>query len=364
MNDFKSLIGVDKIEHMFANNISFYTNQKDSYKNKLNPRINIKKIYSIFSFLLKKLYRLMPDIIKDIFFFGWVSHKTPSTKLFAKTKYDELRTIFDIKVSALVINACPEQIQKKLHDTFVSGFYETNIQDMSSIDRNIDDVISYSKPSHAGARPYFKDGTNQQIENSFSAYFTFSEEDNKQICKFINNSLKDDFKYYLSALAGYHCAFQDIEFSLGIVFGENSNSEMHQDTFSSIAKGFIYLQDINVTNSPFEYLEGSYIDAAFRSAQTNKAVLSEDNHSSGSTRVRNEVLTEAIKRYKLKTFIGPKGTFVLANTSGYHRKGAHKSSKPRITLNFEIKRKGVLSKLIRNLLSIIQYKISSILRLN
>jgi hypothetical protein len=364
MNNSKDLIGIDKIEHMFANNISFHTNQKDLYKKNLNSRINIKKIYAVYSFLLKKIYRFMPDIIKDIVFLGWASHKAPSTKLFAKTKYDELRTIFDIKVSSLVISASPTRIQKELFEIFKKGFYETNIQNMALIDGYIEDVLNYSKPHHAGARPYFKDGKNQQIEDSFSAYFLFSEEDNEEILELITNSLKADFKYYLSVLAGYHCEFKDISFQLGIVFGENSNSEMHQDTFSSIAKGFIYLQDIDATNAPFEYLEGSYMDAAFRSKQTNKAVLSEDFHSSGSTRVRNGVLRDAIEKYKLKTFTGPKGTFVLANTSGYHRKGAHKSTKPRITLNFEIQRKGVFSKLIRNLLSVAKYKISSILNLH
>ena len=363
MNNLKDLIGIDKIEHMFANNISFHTNQKDLYKKNLNSRINIKTIYSVYSFLLKKIYRFMPDIIKDIFFLGWVSHKAPATKLFAKTKYDELRTIFDIKVSSLVISASPANIQKELYKTFTMGFYETYIHNMPLIDGHIDSVLNYSKPSHAGARPFLKDGKNEQIEDSFSAYFTFSEEHNKEICEFIGNSLKADFKYYLSVLAGYHCEFKDISFSLGIVSGENSNSEMHQDTFSGIAKGFIYLQDINTVNAPFEYLEGSYLDAAFRSKQTNAAVLSEDYHSSGSTRVRNGVLRDAIDKYKLKTFTGPRGTFVLANTSGYHRKGAHKSSKPRITLNFEIQRKGVFSKLIRNLFSVAKYKISSIFKL-
>ena len=44
-------------------------------------------------------------------------------------------------------------------------------------------------------------------------------------------------------------------YSLSIVYGENSNSEMHQDTFASVAKGFVYLQDIGEDNSPFEYLK-------------------------------------------------------------------------------------------------------------
>jgi len=362
MNNSKNLTGADKIEHMFANNISFDTNQKYRHEKKIYSRISINKIYSVYSFLLKKIYKFVPGIVKDIIFVGWVSHKAPSTRFFAKTKYDELRTILDIKFSSLIISAFPLQIKEELRDTFRMGFHETKIQNISLIDRYIDNVINYSKPSHAGARPYFKDGKNQQIEDSFSAYYKFSDEDNKAICKLINQSLTSDYRYYLSVLAGYHCEFKDISFSLGIVFGENSNSEMHQDTFSGIAKGFIYLQDVDATNSPFEYLEGSYMDASFRSNQTNKAVLSEDYYSSGSTRIRNEILRDAINKFKLKTFTGPRGTFVLANTSGYHRKGAHQSTKPRITLNFEIQRKGVFSKLVRNILSVIKFKTLRILK--
>ena len=114
---------------------------------------------------------------------------------------------------------------------------------------------------------------------------------------------------------------------------------MHQDTYASVAKGFIYLQDVGEGNSPFEYLEGSYTDAAFRSEQTNEAVLNNDFHSSGSTRLRGKILEEAICNYGMKTFTGSKGLFVLANTAGYHRKGAHNSNLPRITLACGVKEK-------------------------
>ena len=76
---------------------------------------------------------------------------------------------------------------------------------------------------------------------------------------------------------------------------------MHQDTFSSIAKGFIYLQNVDLRGAPFEYLEGSYCDASFRSYQTNLGVVNNDIHSSGSTRLRGDKLEEALRRYHLKT---------------------------------------------------------------
>ena len=152
---------------------------------------------------------------------------------------------------------------------------------------------------------------------------------------------------------------KNIQYSLGIVYGENSNSEMHRDTFSSIAKGFIYLQDTDLRGAPFEYLEGSYRDAVFRSHHTNQAVISNDFHSSGSTRLRGSALEEALKKFRLKTFIGQKGTFILCNTSGYHRKGAHNIARPRISLNFEVKRKSIFSKLIINIFALIRFRFTS-----
>ena len=265
--------------------------------------------------------------------------------------------MIDIKLSFLTLRSIPLKLFDSVKTTFDTGFYSTNLSDISELDLFVSDVINYASPTHAGARPYFKDGKNQKIQGSFSAYYNFSREDNQRISTFILTRIDKDFNCHLSALAGYKCKFKEISYSLGIVYGENSNSEMHQDTFASIAKGFIYLQDVSTDNSPFEYIEGSYKDASFRSSQTNSAVIRNDTQNSGATRLRGKELDDAIKRHKLKTFTGPKGLLILANTAAYHRKGSHNSSKPRITLNFEIKRRGLFSKLLINLLAIIKFKI-------
>ena len=71
---------------------------------------------------------------------------------------------------------------------------------------------------------------------------------------------------------------------------------------------------------------------------------------------KEQRLDDAITRNKLRTFTGQKGLFILANTAAYHRKGSHNSSKPRITLNFEIARKGLFAKLFINFLALIKFK--------
>lgn len=356
MSSLRDPVGTEQIELMFAEDLNFFVN-KEVDQRTFFQKLKIKHFLALPSIVLKRIYKILPPICKDIFFWAWVPHRAPASKFFARTRYAELRTLIDINLSFLTLRSIPSKLFDSVKTTFDAGFYSTNLADVSELDLFISDVIHYASPTHAGARPYFKDGKDQKIEGSFSAYYNFSEEDNKRISTFILKRIDKDFNSHLSALAGYKCNFKDISYSLGIVYGENSNSEMHQDTFASIAKGFIYLQDVGTDNSPFEYIEGSYKDAAFRSSQTNRAVIENDTQNSGATRLRGGELDDAIKRHKLKTFTGPKGLFILANTAAYHRKGSHNSPKPRITLNFEIKRRGLFSKLLINLLAIMKFKI-------
>ena len=123
---------------------------------------------------------------------------------------------------------------------------------------------------------------------------------------------------------------------------------MHQDTFSGIAKGFIYLQDMDISNSPFEYLEGSYLDANFRSTQTNKSVIEGGPFSSGSTRIRKSVLEDALSKFHLKHLLA-KRVYLLWQTLLDTTEKVLIVPKTRITINFEIKRKGVFGKALANL---------------
>ena len=357
MTNVSNLTSVDKIEAMFAENIDYASTRAESdKKNIVKRRLKLIHLFWIPSLVFKRIYRILPPLLKDIFFWLSIIHKSPASKIFAKTRYDELRTIIDIKISSLSMKIVPASILNNVQNTFNSGFYTTKLSNVSALDKIIADVITYSNPSHAGARPYFKDGKNEKIEGSYSAYYSFSKEDNRKINAILSADLGSDFNHHLSSLAGYKCSLKDISYSLSIVYGANSNDEMHQDTYASVAKGFLYLQDIDKKSAPFEYLEGTYLAADFRSNLTNQAVLNNDLHSSGSTRLRGQELKTAIKKYKLQTFTGPKGLFVLANTAGYHRKGNHDSNKPRIMLACGIERKGLLVKLIINLLSMIKLR--------
>ena len=358
MNNSKNAIGVEKIELLFAANSDFPSLKKSDDKKSFLEKVKIRHLFWIPRLLFTRTYRALPKILKDIFFGLSIIHKSPASKIFARTRYDELRILIDTKVSALSIKAVPACSMDDVKTTFNAGFYTTNLSDVSELDKIIEDVVNNTNPSHAGARPYFKDGKNEKIEGSYSAYYSFSKEDGQKVSSILHKDLSVDFNYHLSALAGYKCTLNDIIYSLSVVYGANSNDEMHQDTYASVAKGFLYLQDVGCNNAPFEYLEGSYLDAKFRSRETNKAVLDNDSHSSGSTRLRGQKLQDALMQYKLQSFTGSKGLFVLANTAGYHRKGVHNSTKPRIILACGVERKGVISKFLINLVAMIKFKVT------
>ena len=118
------------------------------------------------SFLRKRLYNVLPSILKDIFYWHSVLHKAPASKTFAKTKYDEQRTLLDIKVSKRALKRAPKRILSNAEKVFRTGYFEQNLDNINELNYLIDNVTEYSRPTHAGARPYFKDGKSLEIENS------------------------------------------------------------------------------------------------------------------------------------------------------------------------------------------------------
>ena len=102
MENKRKLNSIEKIEEMFAEDIDLLQSGK-SHTKKALEKIKIKQLLSIPSFLLKKIYKVLPGVLKDIFFWSSVFHKAPYSKFVAKTKYDEFRTLLDIKASALIL---------------------------------------------------------------------------------------------------------------------------------------------------------------------------------------------------------------------------------------------------------------------
>ena len=209
--------------------------------------------------------------------------------------------------------------------------------------------------SDAGAEMKYFSGKlfSEKLKNrSYAKYYPISHnrEDLEDVRMFINeNFINDELIYILSVLSGYMVEVDDISYNLGIVSGENSNSEWHSDVFCNTAKAFLYLKNVDSKNSPFEFFIGSNKDVNFRARLDSK-------YKKKSARLYDiNFLDESKSKFKLVSGVGAAGTFIVANTSGLHRKGLGDLHNIRYSLNFGTVRYSIFKKLYKNL----KYRISN-----
>jgi hypothetical protein len=328
----------------------------------LKGKYRFKHLFLIPRLLVHKATGLLPGPIKDIVFFTSPTHKCASSKFFARTGYERLRMSLDLAVSGLVIYSAPKEIRNDLSSIMRKGIIALDLGDLSSIDHILGGVLDYSTPSHKGARPYIKGDETNIIKNSSSSYFPYSASDSKIINCLIAERAGRNLNHYISAITGYRSVLGNPIHNLSVTIGNNSNSEMHQDTWCGLAKGFLYLSDVTDSLSPFEYLKGSYGDSAFRSKVVNQSVLNGKSKVQASARLTGVNLDQGLTKFELASMVGGSGSLIIANTAGYHRKGNHNSDLPRIMLNFGFKRKGLISKLAVNIIAIFMFKLTYNLR--
>ena len=156
------------------------------------------------------------------------------------------------------------------------------------------------------------------------------------------------FLQIASYLAGYPLKFSDLQFSVNKSVGSNRNEHWHSDTFHSIIKGFIYLNDVQVTDSPFEYCENSIdlknvleVHQSWLKKFYKKTVTNPE-----SPRLTTQSQLKNTTKNKI-SFIGESGTLIVANTKGLHRKGEDRSNKERWLLYFEFKRHSLFKRILR-----------------
>ena len=61
MSKSTDLIGIEKIEHMFANNISFLSDKQAAHKKTITSSLNIKKIFS--SFIMLEVFKVFYNLL-------------------------------------------------------------------------------------------------------------------------------------------------------------------------------------------------------------------------------------------------------------------------------------------------------------
>ena len=164
-----------------------------------------------------------------------------------------------------------------------------------------------------------------------------------------NKPIKDFILLWSSWVLGYPVEESDIVYSLGISRGRNSNSYLHSDCYYPLVKGFVYLTDVDASMGPFEYASGSTSIselASIHSSYTQAISTSQTSPSTLSPRITSSNQLTSLEA-SIKSFSGPIGTLVLADTHGVHRKGHHPSADFRKLITFEIRRHALFHRVKR-----------------
>ena len=286
------------------------------------------------------------------FFLDWLlffsSCKGPRSKLNSQIGYQTLRILI-FSIPTLVFRFFKKRDIKDISNK--SEFYISRNLEFFTAQLKIDDELISSLIKMLNYRPknltnwgqlHSKGGIEGELNHEKEFKFEHFKL-NKEIVGDLNSLFSSlGFKNFIKAssvIAGYPLRESDINFAVVRTKGSNINDHWHSDTFHSIVKGFIYLNEIDYDDSPFEYSENSSnLKTQLDIHQSWLKLYSENKATSSfSPRLTNEKQLNIINKNKL-SFVGKKGKLIVANTAGLHRKGKDNSGKERIMLTFEFKR--------------------------
>lgn len=160
----------------------------------------------------------------------------------------------------------------------------------------------------------------------------------------------------LSFLAGRKFKKEENEIAINKVKGWHSTDDWHTDCYCHTAKAFLYLNDVDKNNSPFCYLKGSHNDIGVRykvekenimnmffnkNKTKNKFTDKEIQISIDETKIKDKIY----KYYDSIECTFPSGTLIVADTSGFHRKGDSNASNERFMISIAAKRSSMINKL-------------------
>ena len=113
---------------------------------------------------------------------------------------------------------------------------------------------------------------------------------------------------------------------------EDREADLHVDTFFNTHKGWLYLDDVEIENSPFVFVPSSHRLSLDRLRRT---YLESLNTNTGSRRIRSKELEE--HGHSEEIYSCPVNTLVIANTCGYHRRHKGIPGRQRLALHFSFR---------------------------
>jgi len=303
----------------------------------------------------------LANVVSDLRLFGKAVRRVPRSRFFRKTPYQRFRIALDLLASKLVLLGRKKFGDEGTRRLFNNGCASLNLTSINRIrdvcyravlhhTPNLDPESPEAPADSLLHRTSANNTLEERVKNIEHLSIRLPHKDYREIINILREQCGAELDDLVSVLAGYHCHFSDANsFTLKVDAGRTRNSNMHQDVWCQSVKFFIYLSTVTQDHSPFEYLIASSLDSAYRAPK-----FLEDLGDQQDASLRGDVLSAATKRWELKSFTGEPGTLVVANTSGYHRQGAHHAKEPRILIVVIMPRASLLKKFWVNNLQIVK----------
>jgi len=303
--------------------------------------------------ILKKIFSEIQKSLRDIFLFSSYSHKIPGSLLFNILPYQNLR----IRIDTFLTNKFKNKFIRK--DNEKTSFYEKAKKEGIFLNQSffsekeinfIKDICKDLIENYEKHNLLFDDGGNlEKNSNSFSEYYYLPN------CKTkLTHEVKNlyDILYknqilinQLSFLAGIKFKKDEISVHISKVKGKLLSDDWHSDCFCHTAKGFLYLGDVSKKNSPFCFLKNSHSNMNLKTlieSENSKSILVEEKknmkNKSGDNiwnKLKNSNYAKKVLGESISVECSfPRGTLIVCDTSGFHKKGFSDGSEERLMIGF------------------------------
>tara|TARA_Y100000590_G_scaffold464180_1_gene633005 strand:- start:1184 stop:2158 length:975 start_codon:yes stop_codon:yes gene_type:complete len=319
---------------------------------------------------LRKVLGEPKFIAKDFYHFFSNNYKWPRSYFFTLLPYQFIRTVFDNYLTNKSQNKFINKYKKDyLKDKFEEAKRDGVIVNKEFINRDqlvklneiCNKIVNEPKKHNAVDDGYRMRSVGQDSVHQYFRLPTFSEGNdlkNTDEVKYIHEILfsNDKLLDQLTFFSGVKPKKNEIEIAISKDKGWNSNDDWHTDCYCHTAKAFLYLNDIEKNDSPFCFLKGSHKDIEVR-YKVEKENLTNLIFKKNKTEnkiadpevyilVKETTIKDKIyKKYDLLECTFPAGSLVVADTSGFHRKGDSNGSKERFMINVSVHRGSMIKKL-------------------
>ena len=320
---------------------------------------------------LKKILVEPKLMLKDFYHFFSNNHKWPRSYFFTLLPYQFFRINLDNFLTTKFQNKFIKKYKKEyLKDKFELAKRDGIVVNKQFIDNNkllkLKDICNniISEPSkHNVADEGFR--MRKVDQNAIHQYFrlpSFKEgcdQSNTSEVNYVYEMLfsNDKLLDQLTFFSGTKVKKEEVEIGISKDRGWNSNNRWHTDCYCHTAKAFLYLNDVNENDSPFCFLKGSHkdIDVRYRVEKENLMNLI-FNHDKTENKLSDPEVYILVKETTIKDKIYqkydilkcafPAGSLIVADTSGFHRKGdSNNNSNERLMINIVFQRGSMIKKL-------------------